>query len=85
MGTSGRAAGCPPETTRRRRLLRDVAPWQDAAMTEQAEHYDRISEGYARWWAPVIAPAAVAALDEVAAAIDGGATQFNINAGNSFH
>ena len=46
-----------------------------AAMTEQAERYDRISEGYARWWAPVIAPAALAAIDEVAAAIDGGATR----------
>lgn len=44
-------------------------------MTEQAERYDRISEGYARWWAPVIAPAALAAIDEVAAAIDGGATR----------
>ncbi len=26
-------------------------------MTEQAERYDRIAEGYARWWAPVLAPA----------------------------
>ena len=43
-------------------------------MTEQAERYDRISEGYARWWAPVIAPAALVAIDEVATAIDGGAT-----------
>lgn len=46
-----------------------------AAMTEQAERYDRISEGYARWWAPVIAPSAVLALDEVAPAIDAGATR----------
>lgn len=44
-------------------------------MTEQAERYDRISEGYARWWAPVIAPSAVLALDEVAPAIDAGATR----------
>ena len=44
-------------------------------MTEQAERYDRISEGYARWWAPVIAPAALPAIDEVAAAIDAGATR----------
>jgi SAM-dependent methyltransferase len=44
-------------------------------MTEQAERYDRISEGYARWWAPVIAPAALAGLDEVAPAIDAGATR----------
>jgi ubiquinone/menaquinone biosynthesis C-methylase UbiE len=46
-----------------------------ATMTEQAERYDRISEGYARWWAPVIAPSALLALDEVAAVIDAGATR----------
>ena len=46
-----------------------------AAMTEQAERYDRIAEGYGRWWAPVIAPAALAVIDEVAAAIDAGATR----------
>jgi SAM-dependent methyltransferase len=44
-------------------------------MTEQSERYDRISEGYARWWAPVIAPAALPAIDEVAGAIDAGATR----------
>ena len=26
------------------------------AVTDQAERYDRISAGYARWWAPVLAP-----------------------------
>lgn len=26
-------------------------------MTDQAERYDRIAEGYARWWAPVLTPA----------------------------
>lgn len=46
-----------------------------AAMTEQAERYDRIAEGYGRWWAPVIAPAALAVIDEVAAVIDAGATR----------
>ena len=44
-------------------------------MTEQAERYDRIAEGYARWWAPVIAPAAVTAIDVVAGAIDDGSTR----------
>jgi SAM-dependent methyltransferase len=44
-------------------------------MTEQAERYDRISEGYARWWAPVIGPSALAAIGEVAGAIDAGASQ----------
>jgi ubiquinone/menaquinone biosynthesis C-methylase UbiE len=46
-----------------------------AMMTEQAERYDRIAEGYARWWAPVIAPSSLDAIDQVAAAIDAGATQ----------
>jgi len=44
-------------------------------MTEQAVRYDRISEGYARWWAPVIAPAALLALGEVAPAIEAGAAR----------
>ena len=44
-------------------------------MTEQAERYDRIAEGYARWWAPIIAPAALPALDEVADAVAAGATR----------
>jgi ubiquinone/menaquinone biosynthesis C-methylase UbiE len=45
------------------------------AMTEQAERYDRIAEGYSQWWAPVIAPAALGVLDEVGAAIAAGATR----------
>ena len=44
-------------------------------MTEQAERYDRIAEGYARWWAPIIAPAALPALDEVADAVAAGAAR----------
>ena len=42
-------------------------------MTEQAERYDRIAAGYARWWAPIIAPAAVGVLDEIGDAIAAGA------------
>jgi ubiquinone/menaquinone biosynthesis C-methylase UbiE len=34
-------------------------------MTEQAERYDRIAEGYARWWAPVLSPAVTSLLDRV--------------------
>lgn len=34
-------------------------------MTDQAERYDRIAEGYERWWAPVLAPSALALLDRV--------------------
>ena len=44
-------------------------------MTEQAERYDRIAAGYARWWAPIIAPAALTVLDEIADAIGAGATR----------
>lgn len=46
-----------------------------ATMTEQAVRYDRIAEGYAQWWAPVIAPASLGVLDAVADAIDAGATR----------
>lgn len=42
-------------------------------MTEQSERYDRIAEGYARWWAPVIAPAALTVLDEIEPAVAAGA------------
>lgn len=42
-------------------------------MTEQAERYDRIAAGYARWWAPIIAPAAVGVLDEISEAVASGA------------
>jgi ubiquinone/menaquinone biosynthesis C-methylase UbiE len=45
-----------------------------AFMTEQAERYDRMADGYGRWWAPVIAPAALTALDEVGRAVKAGAT-----------
>lgn len=40
-------------------------------MTDQAERYDRIAEGYARWWAPVLAPAVAELLDELAPRIEG--------------
>jgi len=42
-------------------------------MTEQAERYDRIAEGYARWWGPIIAPASLKALDLVEDAVRAGA------------
>jgi SAM-dependent methyltransferase len=40
-------------------------------MTEQAERYDRIGLGYARWWAPVLRPAIAELLDRVAADVTG--------------
>jgi SAM-dependent methyltransferase len=44
-------------------------------MTEQAERYDRIAAGYARWWAPIIAPAAIGVLDEIEKDVAAGATR----------
>jgi SAM-dependent methyltransferase len=35
-------------------------------VTEQAERYDRLAEGYAGWWAPVLAPAVERLLDRAA-------------------
>ena len=46
-----------------------------AGVTDQAARYDRIAAGYARWWAPVIAPAALTVLDEVEDAIGAGARE----------
>jgi ubiquinone/menaquinone biosynthesis C-methylase UbiE len=40
-------------------------------VTDQGERYDRIAEGYARWWAPVLAPAVAELLDELEPRIDG--------------
>ena len=42
-------------------------------MTETAERYDRIAAGYDRWWAPVLAPSAVALLDRLDGVVSGGA------------
>lgn len=44
-------------------------------MTEQAERYDRIAEGYAQWWAPVLAPAVASLLDRVAVLAGAGPTR----------
>lgn len=44
-----------------------------AAMTEdQGARYDRIAEGYARYWAPVIRPAAIRLLDDLSPTIPSG-------------
>lgn len=44
-------------------------------MTEQAERYDRVAKGYARWWAPVLAPAVEQLLDKAAPLLDTGAAR----------
>lgn len=44
-------------------------------MTDQEARYDRIAEGYARWWAPVHRPATLSLLDEIGPAVAAGATR----------
>jgi ubiquinone/menaquinone biosynthesis C-methylase UbiE len=44
-------------------------------VTEQAERYDQIAEGYARWWAPVLAPGVARLLDRAAPWVGDGAVR----------
>lgn len=48
-------------------------------MTDEAERqatrYDAMAEGYARWWAPVLAPSALALLDRLDVAVAAGARE----------
>jgi ubiquinone/menaquinone biosynthesis C-methylase UbiE len=41
-------------------------------MTDQAERYDQVAEGYTRWWAPVLAPAVDQLVDRLGDHVDGG-------------
>jgi SAM-dependent methyltransferase len=50
-------------------------------MTDQGERYDRIAEGYARWWAPVLAPGVAELLDEVGPRLDGAERLIDIGTG----
>lgn len=43
-----------------------------APVNGQDSRYDRIAEGYARWWAPIHRPATLALLEEVARDLDAG-------------
>jgi ubiquinone/menaquinone biosynthesis C-methylase UbiE len=47
--------------------------WHDCGMSDQEVRYDRIAEGYARWWSPVHRPATLGLLDEIASAVESGA------------
>ena len=44
-------------------------------MTEMAERYDEIAEGYARWWAPVLTPGVERLLDRAERWFAGGAVR----------
>jgi ubiquinone/menaquinone biosynthesis C-methylase UbiE len=48
---------------------------------DQAERYDRIATGYARWWAPVLAPAVHELLDELDPRMDGAERLIDIGTG----
>jgi ubiquinone/menaquinone biosynthesis C-methylase UbiE len=50
-------------------------------MTDQAARYDRIAVGYARWWAPVLAPAVTELLDDLAPRLDGNQRLIDIGTG----
>ena len=43
-------------------------------MTDQADRYDRMAAGYERWWAPVLAPSALAVLELLETDVAGGAS-----------
>ena len=50
-------------------------------MTEQAERYDRIAAGYARWWAPVLTPAVLELLDDAAPHLAAGGRVLDLGTG----
>ncbi|HEV8401927.1 MAG TPA: class I SAM-dependent methyltransferase [Candidatus Limnocylindrales bacterium] len=50
-------------------------------MTEQAERYDRIATGYARWWAPVLTPAVLQLLEGVAPLLAAGGRVLDVGTG----
>ena len=59
----------------------DPAPWHHAAVTDQTERFDRFSAGYARWWAPVLAPAVAELLDAAEPSLAGGERLIDIGTG----
>ena len=50
-------------------------------MVEQAERYDRIASGYARWWAPVLTPAVAELVETVAPELAGSERIIDIGTG----
>jgi SAM-dependent methyltransferase len=62
-------------------VWRGIATWHDDDVTDQGERYDRIAAGYARWWAPVLAPAVVELLDEIGPTLGGTERLIDIGTG----
>jgi SAM-dependent methyltransferase len=50
-------------------------------VTDQGERYDRMAAGYARWWAPVLAPAVAALLNDLEPHVGGLAQLVDIGTG----
>jgi SAM-dependent methyltransferase len=50
-------------------------------MTDQVERFDRFAAGYAQWWAPVLAPAVEALLDDLAPVVGGATDVVDIGTG----
>ena len=73
-----RPAAPPPTSDRRTRTRgpKDTKPaWHDGVVSDQEARYDRIADGYARWWSPIHRPATLRLLDEITPAVDAGATR----------
>ena len=58
-------------------------PWHHARVTDQVERFDRFAAGYARWWAPVLAPAVTELLDTVQPAGGGAERLLDIGTGTA--
>jgi len=50
-----------------------MTPMHDDSGSDQGGRYDRLADGYARWWGPVIAPVALTVLDAAEPAVQSGA------------
>src|SRR4051812_46626824 len=60
-----------------------MRPLPSGAMTDDGTaHYDDMADGYARFWGPVIRPAAVRVLDDVAVVLDASAEAHALDVGS---
>src|SRR6478735_2342146 len=58
-------------------------PWHHARVSDQVERFDRFAAGYARWWAPVLAPAVTELLDSAGPAMTGAERLLDIGTGTA--
>jgi ubiquinone/menaquinone biosynthesis C-methylase UbiE len=52
-----------------------IRTWHDWRVTDQEARYDRIADGYARWWSPIHRPATLALLDALEPELAAGAVR----------